>query len=169
MPSVLIQNLTFLTSSRNCRNALSPFRHYKPSARFLNIASTLRSFLCHCIIWACSLLWNKRFKHGIIWKCHMTLLGILFLGLSPHHHKGHHALAYIVMLCKPLKLPISPSPHHDNIQALWHVSGTIIRGTLKAPNSQLVTPISIKLQRPDGCDQVRDQSIRGTQSRLARA
>jgi hypothetical protein len=32
------------------------------------------------------------------------------------------------------------------------VSGTIIRGTLKAPNSQLVTPISIKLQRPDGHD-----------------
>jgi hypothetical protein len=30
--------------------------------------------------------------------------------------------------------------------------GTIIRGTLKAPNSQLVTPISIKLLRPDGCD-----------------
>jgi hypothetical protein len=32
------------------------------------------------------------------------------------------------------------------------VSGTIIRGTLKTPNSQLVTPISIKLQKPDGCD-----------------
>jgi hypothetical protein len=32
------------------------------------------------------------------------------------------------------------------------VSGTIIRGTLKSPNSQLVTPVSIKLQRPDGCD-----------------
>jgi hypothetical protein len=32
------------------------------------------------------------------------------------------------------------------------LSGTIIRGTLKAPNSQLVTPISIKPQRPDGCD-----------------
>jgi hypothetical protein len=32
------------------------------------------------------------------------------------------------------------------------VSGTIIRGTLKTPNSQLVTPISIKLQRSDGCD-----------------
>jgi hypothetical protein len=32
------------------------------------------------------------------------------------------------------------------------VSGTIIRGTLKTPNSQLVTPISIKLQRPDGSD-----------------
>jgi hypothetical protein len=30
--------------------------------------------------------------------------------------------------------------------------GTIIRGTIKAPNSQLVTPISIKLQRPDGYD-----------------
>jgi hypothetical protein len=33
-----------------------------------------------------------------------------------------------------------------------NVSGTIIRGTLKTSNSQLVTPISIKLQRPDGCD-----------------
>jgi hypothetical protein len=32
------------------------------------------------------------------------------------------------------------------------LSGTIIRGTLKTPNSQLVSPISIKLQRPDGCD-----------------
>jgi hypothetical protein len=32
------------------------------------------------------------------------------------------------------------------------LSGTIIRGTLKAPNSQLVTPISTKLRRPDGCD-----------------
>jgi hypothetical protein len=32
------------------------------------------------------------------------------------------------------------------------LSGTIIRGTLKAPKSQLVTPISTKLQRPDGCD-----------------
>jgi hypothetical protein len=36
-----------------------------------------------------------------------------------------------------------------NVQDL---SGTIIRGTLKTPNSQLVTPISTKLQRPDGCD-----------------
>jgi hypothetical protein len=52
---------------------------------------------------------------------------------------------------------------------ICYMSGTIIRGTLKAPNSQLVTPINIKLQRPDGCDQVRDQSIRGTRSRLARA
>jgi hypothetical protein len=33
-----------------------------------------------------------------------------------------------------------------------NLSGTIIRGTLKTPNSQLVTPISIKLQRPDGYD-----------------
>jgi hypothetical protein len=32
------------------------------------------------------------------------------------------------------------------------VSGTIIRGTLKTPKSQLVTPISTKLQRPDGYD-----------------
>jgi hypothetical protein len=33
-----------------------------------------------------------------------------------------------------------------------NMSGTIIRGTLKTPKSQLVTPISTKLQRPDGCD-----------------
>jgi hypothetical protein len=32
------------------------------------------------------------------------------------------------------------------------LSGTIIRGTHKTPKSQLVTPISTKLQRPDGCD-----------------
>jgi hypothetical protein len=37
-------------------------------------------------------------------------------------------------------------------KAIRKVSGTIIRGTLKTPNSQLVTPISIKLLRPDGCD-----------------
>jgi hypothetical protein len=42
-----------------------------------------------------------------------------------------------------------PTPH-TNVYIL--LSGTIIRGTLKAPNSQLVTLISIKLQRPDGCD-----------------
>jgi predicted nucleic acid-binding Zn-ribbon protein len=36
--------------------------------------------------------------------------------------------------------------------AKYHVSGTIIRGTLKTPKSQLVTPISTKLQRPDGCN-----------------
>jgi hypothetical protein len=33
-----------------------------------------------------------------------------------------------------------------------YLSGTIIRGTLKTHNFQLVTPISIKLQRPDGYD-----------------
>jgi hypothetical protein len=52
----------------------------------------------------------------------------------------HHRLAHVGMknLHKLLK---------------WNtLSGTIIRGTLKTPNSQLVTPISTKLQRPDGCD-----------------
>jgi hypothetical protein len=40
---------------------------------------------------------------------------------------------------------------HDDARETT-LSGTIIRGTLKTPNSQLVTPISIKLLRPDGCD-----------------
>jgi hypothetical protein len=57
----------------------------------------------------------------------------------------------------------------DSLYQLLVVSGTIIRGTLKTSNSQLVTLIGTKLQRPDGCDQVRDRSIRGTRSRLARA
>jgi hypothetical protein len=41
--------------------------------------------------------------------------------------------------------------HLDNMRGRY-LSGTIIRGTLKTRNSQLVTPISIKLQRPDGHD-----------------
>jgi hypothetical protein len=41
---------------------------------------------------------------------------------------------------------------HLVISGSRYLSGTIIRGTLKTPNSQLVTPISIKLQRSDGCD-----------------
>jgi hypothetical protein len=48
------------------------------------------------------------------------------------------------------KIAISPDNYISNVFLV--LSGTIIRGTLKAPNSQLVTPISIKLQRPDGCD-----------------
>jgi hypothetical protein len=43
-------------------------------------------------------------------------------------------------------------PGVEHSEGRCYLSGTIIRGTLKAPNSQLVTPISIKLQRPDGCD-----------------
>jgi hypothetical protein len=51
------------------------------------------------------------------------------------------------------KFPMSTSTSLSRIrEAGWPLSGTIIRGTLKTPNSQLVTPISIKLQRPDGCD-----------------
>jgi hypothetical protein len=38
------------------------------------------------------------------------------------------------------------------VQFDWDGVGAIIRGILKSSNSQLITPISIKLQRPDGCD-----------------
>jgi hypothetical protein len=49
------------------------------------------------------------------------------------------------------------SEHDDQASAMTKnlaakLSGTIIRGTPKTPKSQLVTPISTKLQRPDGCD-----------------
>jgi hypothetical protein len=46
----------------------------------------------------------------------------------------------------------SGASYHTTPDAGILLSETIIRGTLKSPNSQLVTPISIKLQRPDGCD-----------------
>jgi hypothetical protein len=51
--------------------------------------------------------------------------------------------------------PIAHQPPRLDLQTRQTgilLSGTIIRGTLKAPNYQLVTPISIKLQRPDGCN-----------------
>jgi hypothetical protein len=54
---------------------------------------------------------------------------------------------------EPLALTsLSQENHSSKRGRATHVSGTIIRGTLKAPKSQLVTPISTKLQRPDGCD-----------------
>jgi hypothetical protein len=49
-----------------------------------------------------------------------------------------------------MKLSLSEEKNLGFLESI--VSGTIIRGTLKTPNSQLVTPISIKLLRPDGCD-----------------
>jgi hypothetical protein len=67
----------------------------------------------------------------------------------------------LIFSCLDVQLPIfecCASCHkEETIQHLFFecrlaLSGTIIRGTLKAPNSQLVTPISTKLQRPDGCD-----------------
>jgi hypothetical protein len=43
-------------------------------------------------------------------------------------------------------------PRVEHSKERCYLSGTIIRGTLKTPNSQLVTPISTKMQRLDGCD-----------------
>jgi hypothetical protein len=53
-----------------------------------------------------------------------------------------------------VKLYICDYIQITQVNLSWNIflSGTIIRGTLKAPNSQLVTPISIKLLRPDGYD-----------------
>jgi hypothetical protein len=71
---------------------------------------------------------------------------------SKHPHtENPPTLEATVRTCSSEGLLRNPSlgftPRRLNI-----LSGTIIRGTLKTPNSQLVTPISIKLQRPDGCD-----------------
>jgi hypothetical protein len=54
----------------------------------------------------------------------------------------------------PFRFSFDPPNDPTSVSAFIkaYLSGTIIRGTLKTPNSQLVTPISIKLQRPDGCD-----------------
>jgi hypothetical protein len=58
-------------------------------------------------------------------------------------HKRQHEQLYNIIISSSLY-------YHGKTETI--LSGTIIRGTLKAPNSQLVTPISIKLQRPDRCD-----------------
>jgi hypothetical protein len=64
----------------------------------------------------------------------------------------------LLICCKPPNchifegtLPLYLFMHANTCLCLL-LSGTIIRGTLKTPNSQLVTPISTKLQRPDGYD-----------------
>jgi hypothetical protein len=88
MPSILNANLKFLTSSANFGNSLSIDLHWDPSARCLNILSTLRSSLCHHSNFACSLFVNKRLKRGIIGAYHITLVGILFLGRSPSTSLG---------------------------------------------------------------------------------
>jgi hypothetical protein len=62
---------------------------------------------------------------------------------------------YINKLSLSLSMQIiehNPKSARTRLYKLIYLSGTIIRGTLKSPNSQLVTPISIKLQRSDGCD-----------------
>jgi hypothetical protein len=62
--------------------------------------------------------------------------------------EGYSAHTQIVLnIC----VALSFRTHAERLNCIV-LSGTIIRGTLKTPNSQLVTPISIKLQRPDGCD-----------------
>jgi hypothetical protein len=51
--------------------------------------------------------------------------------------------------CKKVRQSLQASTHTP-FEARGLLSGTIIRGTPKTPKSQLVTPISTKLQRPDG-------------------
>jgi hypothetical protein len=68
---------------------------------------------------------------------------------------GHGRAQYTSIIQAGRKDPKLGYPRHSiNRTEVSHItlSGTIIRGTLKAPKSQLVTPISTKLQRPDGCD-----------------
>jgi hypothetical protein len=62
-------------------------------------------------------------------------------------------VARLTTICVLLSLASSHGllVHQMDVKTTF-LSGTIIRGTLKTPKSQLVTPISTKLQRPDGCD-----------------
>ena len=82
MPSVLRPNLKFLASRAKSGYSRSTFLHCDPSAGCLNIASFLRSSMCHRNNLACSLFLNKRFNRGIIGAYHITLAGTLFLSLK---------------------------------------------------------------------------------------
>jgi hypothetical protein len=74
---------------------------------------------------------------------HPPFIASKFSTFTPHTR----AIAFNTRHKQEIKSSPKSKDHSNQI-----VSGTIIRGTLKSPNSQLVTPISIKLQRPDGCD-----------------
>jgi hypothetical protein len=67
----------------------------------------------------------------------LIMIMVLYIHVATHGHSASkYKKKYTIYENNPGKL----------------LPGTIIRGTLKSPNSQLVTPISIKLQRLDGCD-----------------
>jgi hypothetical protein len=74
--------------------------------------------------------------------------------LHLRHDDRVKKVRHVVQIHIPSSLPLSLSCYRDRERGYSErdLSGTIIRGTLKTPNSQLVTPISIKLQRPDGYD-----------------
>jgi hypothetical protein len=73
-------------------------------------------------------------------------------------HKRTHTGTQVLLVCWEQQTSFSYSIHWNKKRdrgtdySTRVLSGTIIKGNLKAPNSQLVTPISTKLQRPDGCD-----------------
>jgi hypothetical protein len=88
MPSVLSLNLMFLASPAKSSNVWSIFLHCDPSVGSLNILSSLCSSLCHCINLAWALFLNRRLRHGITGKYHITLAGTLFLFGSPSISPG---------------------------------------------------------------------------------
>jgi hypothetical protein len=115
-------------------------------------------------------LWHHQLAHVGMKNLHKLLKGEHILGLTNVHFEkdkicsacqagkqvgAHHPHKNIMTTERPLELlhmDLFGLIAYISIDESKYLSGTIIRGTLKAPNSQLVTPISIKLQRPDGCD-----------------
>jgi transposase InsO family protein len=83
-----------------------------------------------------------------------TLRSLLFQASLPPVYwvEARHTATYLINRLPTKTLTSSTPFFHLHTTTPSYVSGTIIRGTLKTPNSQLVTPISTKLQRPDGCD-----------------
>src|SRR3954464_11581224 len=92
MPSVLRPNLKFLASRAKSGYSRLTFIHYDPSTGCLNIASFLRSSMCHRNNLACSLFLKRRFNRGIIGAYHITLAGTFFLGASPSTSPGSSRL-----------------------------------------------------------------------------
>ena len=92
IPSVLKPNLMFFGSLSKSGNCLSMFLHWDPSVGCLISWSCLHSSLCHRINLAFVLFLNKRFKHGIIRKYHITLAGTFSLAGSPSTSPGSFCL-----------------------------------------------------------------------------
>jgi hypothetical protein len=87
---------------------------------------------------------------------HVSLL-TFFIWIVEYNNMIYHLIVH-KLIYTILKAPVSTVVPRHFLQITHHnyfkliLSGTIIRGTPKTPKSQLVTPISKKLQRPDGRD-----------------
>lgn len=119
MPSLLGSELSTGLTHSSC---LSMFLHCNPAVGKLRKSSCLCSFLCHCINLMFALLLNKRFKHDIIGKYHITLPGTPFLVGSPSTSLGSSRLilyCYLLQIGQVSRFSYSSHVEHDETVGVY--------------------------------------------------